>query len=123
MYFSFFRDCFNNFRSNPTYRCFDHLVSFLSAEVDQKKIRGQQVASSINRRVSSAQTSRSSKLTSNHEKSMESCVVDGKRVYRKSYPKKEFRSLTKAQREAVIKMHKEHRAYSQERSVCSSRFP
>ena len=43
-------------RSNPTYRGFDHLVSFLSAEVDQKKIRGQQVATSTNRRVSTAVT-------------------------------------------------------------------
>jgi len=108
-------------RSNPTYRGFDHLVSFLSAEVDQKKIRGQPVATSTNRRVSSAQTSRSSKPTSNHDKSIESCVVDGKRVYRKSYPKKEFRSLTKTQREAVIKMHKDHRAHSQERGVSAVR--
>ena len=108
-------------RSNPTYRGFDHLVSFLSAEVDQKKIRGQQVATSTNRRLSSAQTSRSSKPTSTLDKSMQSCVVDGKRVHRKSYPKKEFRSLTKAQREAVIKMHKEHRAHSQERGVSAVR--
>ena len=48
---------------------------------------------------------------------MESCVVDGKRVYRKSYPKKEFRSLTKAQREAVIRMHKEHRSSLQDKRV------
>ena len=52
---------------------------------------------------------------------MESCVVDGKHVYRKSNPKKEFRSLTKAQREVVIIMHKEHRAYSQERGVSAVR--
>ena len=72
---------------------------------------------SSTRRVSSAQTSRNPKPVSSNEKSTESCVVDGKRVYRKSYPKREFRSLTKAQREAVIKMHREHRTRSQERGV------
>jgi len=108
-------------RSNPTYRGFDHLVSFLSAEVDQKMIRGQQVSTASNRRVSSANTGRSVKPSANSDKQVESCVVDGKRVYRKSYPKREFRSLTKPQREAVIRMHKDHRVNSQGRGVSAVR--
>ena len=111
-------------RSNPTYRGFDHLVSFVSTEVDQKKIRGQQVASFTNRRVSSTQTSQSSKPTSNHDKSIESCVVDGKRIYRMSYPKKEFSSFTKAQREAVLKnAQRTSSLFAREGSICSSGFP
>ena len=108
-------------RSNPAYRGFDHLVSFLSAEVDQKMIRGQQVSTASNRRVSSANTGRSVKPTANSDKLMESYVVDGKRVNRKSYPKREFRSLTKPQREAVIRMHKDHRVNSQGRGVSAVR--
>ena len=84
-------------RSNPTYRGFDHLVSFLSAEVDQKVIRGQQVSTASNKRVSPANTGCSVKPTSRSDKPNEFCVVDGKRVYRKSYPKQEFRSLSKPQ--------------------------
>jgi len=76
--------------SNPTYLGFDHLVSFLSAEVDKQMIRGQQVSTASNRRVSSANTGRSVKPTANSDKQVKPCVVDGKRVYRKSYPKREF---------------------------------
>ena len=81
-------------------------------------IRGQQVSTASNRRVSSANTGRCVKPTANSDKQIESCVVDGKRVYRKSYP---F-SLTKSQREAVIKIHKDHRVNSQGRGggICSS---
>ena len=111
----------NTSRSDPTYRGFDHLVSFLYTEVDQKVIRGQQVSTASNRRVSSANTVRSVKPASRSDKPIESCVVDGKRVYRKSYPKREFRSLTKSQREAVIKMHKDHRLNSQGRGISAVR--
>mmetsp|Transcript_13389 Transcript_13389/g.17533 ORF Transcript_13389/g.17533 Transcript_13389/m.17533 type:complete len:109 (+) Transcript_13389:701-1027(+) len=63
------------------------------------RIRGQQVSTALNRRVLSANTGRSVKPTANFDKPIELCVVDGKRVYRKSYLKKEFLFLMKSQRE------------------------
>ena len=83
--------------------------------VDQKmiRIRGQQVSTALNRRVLSANTGRSVKPTANSDKPIESCVVDGEQVYRKSYPKKEFRFLMKSQCEA----NSQGKGYLQFRSV------
>lgn len=98
-------------RANPHLRTFDGLISFLSAEVDHRNVRRKQLNSTRDRRVSGAGTKPHGKGNKNNNGNDQrpSKVVDGLTVYAKSYPKAEFRRMTKAQREAVVELHRARR--------------
>lgn len=91
-------------RSNPQYRVFSNLTSFLTAEVDHRNMRKKQLKSN-DRNVS---TTKSTRRGGNEQdkKKVKYRWVDGKKVFNKVYPKDEFRKLTQAQRDAVIGMYK-----------------
>ena len=116
----------SNARANPAYRTFDNLVSYLSAEVDHKSVRRQQLQSTKDRRVAGLDhNSNNSKggrgkgkekgRQNGNKKSgrdIESRFVDGKTVYAKQYQAKEFSALSRDQREAVISMNRSRRRAS-----------
>ena len=111
----------SNARANPAFRDFNHLVSFLSAEVDHKKVRSQQLQSSKDRRVAGldhhsnggkggrGKGKGKGRNNDKGNKDTESRFVDGKTVYAKQYHAKEFSSLSRAQRDAVISMNRARR--------------
>ena len=94
-------------RSNPQYRDFSNLTSFLTAEVDHRNLRKKQLKSN-DRNVSGAKSDRrgNGNNPNRDKKKVKYQWVDGKKVFNKIYPKDEFRKLTQAQRDAVIAMHK-----------------
>ena len=100
-------------RSNPSHRRFDHLVSFLTAEVDHKANRKKQLNSTKDRRVSSYKTggkpSNRRKQKGGQNNDVPSRVVDGKTLYAKQYSKQEFSSMTSKQRSAVIALNRDRR--------------
>lgn len=104
-----------NSRANPIYRQFDQLVTFLSTEVANKRTRLEQLNSGKDRRVAAYEKTnpgRDGKFKRGNQsgdKSLTSKVVDGKKVFAKSYPDDEFSSLTSAQRSAVIRMNRAKR--------------
>ena len=96
-------------RSNPQYRDFTSLTSFLTAEVDHKNIRKQQLKSgrSKDRNVSGVKGDKAKKR--NNNKDFPSKMVDGKMVYGKRYSNPEYRKLTNNQKDAVRQLQKEAR--------------
>ena len=104
-------------RANPRLQQFTPLVSFLSAEVEHKTLRKQQLRGAKDRQVSQVKSDRGGGKNGNgngqgngkNVKSAKSKVVDGVRVYARRYDNKEFGKLTKAQRQAVIQLNREAR--------------
>ena len=104
-------------RANPRLQQFTPLVSFLSAEVEHKSLRKQQLRGAKDRQVSQVKSDRGGGKNGNgngqgngkNVKSAKSKVVDGVRVYARRYDNKEFGKLTKAQRQAVIQLNREAR--------------
>ena len=100
----------SNTRVNPAYKEFTNLVSYLQAEVEHKSLcRSQTKPSERDRNVSSFRSQRNKQNggKGGSTDNMLSEKVDGKIVYSKRYSKEEFRSLTKRQRMAVVKLCKE----------------
>lgn len=107
-------------RANPQLRQFDQLISFLSAEVDHKKTRRLQLNSLRDRRISALDRGGRGNGKGRGGKGRggrggrdkpESKVVDGKTVSARRYSRDEFRSLTDAQRNAVIEMNRAKRSH------------
>ena len=96
-------------RSNPKYRDFTSLVSFLSAEVDHRNLRRQQLKSGRNkdRNVSGVRGDKDKKNKGNKTNNFPSKTVDGKVVYGKRYNSQEYRKLTNNQKDAVRALQKE----------------
>ena len=100
------------------YADFTSLVSFLSAEVEGKALRKSQLRSSSNRQISSLNKNGgkggkhgkgkrgSNKNNNGNNDDVPSEVVDGKRVYGRHYPGREFYDLTTAQQNAVKRMRR-----------------
>ena len=106
-------------RANVAYKRFDHLVSFLTAEVDHKSNRKKQLNSSKDRRVSSYKAGGRGNDNKNRQKGGKSNnslskVVDGRTLYAKQYSKSEFSSMTSKQRGAVISLNREKRKKANE---------
>lgn len=95
-------------RSNPQYRNFTSLISFLTAEVDHRNIRKQQLKSGRNkdRNVSGLRGEKNNKKKTNN-KDFPSKMVDGKMVYGKRYSNQEYKKLTNSQKDAVRQLQKE----------------
>ena len=96
------------------YESFNTLTTFLTAEVEHKVLRKVQLKSSNNRHVSSVNKGNKynhgkngRRGSSNKNNNIPSEVVDGKRVYGRYYSKRDFRNLTKDQRDTVIKLKRE----------------
>jgi hypothetical protein len=97
------------------YNNFTRLVSFLTAEVEHHSLRLNQLKLANNRNVSKAERERQKNLRNNPpprgnaNRNPPSEVVEGKRVYGRNYPVNEFRSLSTAQRETVIRLRRNFR--------------
>ena len=100
-------------RANSSYKRFDHLVSFLTAEVDHKSNCKKQLNSTRDRKVSSynagGKPNNRRKGKGSKDKNIPSRVVDGKTLYAKQYSKQEFSSMTSKQRSAVIALNRDQR--------------
>ena len=98
-------------RSNPKYQDFTTLISFLSAEVDHRNSRRQQLKIGHNkdRNVSGFVKGGKGKgkQSSNKNSNFPSKVVDGKTVYGKRYSNQEYRKLTSSQKDAVRQLQKD----------------
>jgi hypothetical protein len=97
--------------AGPIYENFGRLVSFLTAEVEHNNMRNNQLKVA-NRQVS--QLGRQNQNNPNGRRNgpprpVPSETVEGKKVYGRNYPVDEFRSLSQAQRNAVIKLRREFR--------------
>lgn len=100
--------------SGARYNTFTHLASFLTAEVDQRKLRKAQLKTST-RNVSGAgkgpgKGKGKGKANGKKKDPVPSEVVEGKRVYGQHYEDADFRRLSQAQRNAVIRMRRELRS-------------
>ena len=95
------------------YNTFTQLASFLTAEVDQRKLRKAQLKS-VTRNVSGVGKNpgkgKGKGKGKDRKKEAPSEVVEGKRVYGQHYNDAEFRRLSQAQRNAVIRMRRELRS-------------
>ena len=104
-------------RATHQSQSFDALTSFLTAEVEHKSTRRQQIKSVKDRRVSSAQSNKpyhkKGKRVNGNKKNIPSRMVDGTLVYGKRYPKDEFSSLTKSQRSAVMELQRQYKRSTQ----------
>ena len=102
-----------NPRANPVHRQFDQLIGFLSTEVANKKVRSEQLNSGRDRRVAAFEKGnrggRSGRGNQGGDKAPTSQFIDGKKVFAKNYPDHEFKSLTRAQKTAVINMNRAKR--------------
>ena len=98
-------------RANPQYRTFSTLISFLSAEVDHRNIRKQQLRSTKDRdrSVSALKNDKGKGKGKEKNNNFPSRNVDGKTVYGKRYAKHEFKKLTKNQKQAVIQLQRDAR--------------
>ena len=88
---------------------FQAFVAFLSAEVDQKQVRKRELKSL---RVSGTRAkgcNRRGKDRSSEKNQELSEVVEGKTIYRKTYPREEWSQLSKAQRMTAIKLGRKSR--------------
>ena len=98
----------SNVRSNPQYRDFVNLVSFLAAEVDHRNIRKQQLKNTRDRdRNVSGLEKDKGKGKGNKNKNFLSKTVEGKVVYGKRYSRQEFKSLTTKQKQVVNQLRQE----------------
>lgn len=100
----------SNVRCNPQYRDFVNLISFLSAEVDHRNIRKQQLKGSRDKDRNVSGTERKGKgKSSNKNKNFLSRTVEGKVVYGKRYSRQEFKSLSESQKKVVKQLCTESR--------------
>ena len=109
---------------------FHSFVTFLSAEVELKNerkqqlntrvqnIRGVSTHGSSTRNVTNRRNNRSGNNRSNSTPlgPMLSATVDGKKVEGKIYPKNEFSNLTKAQRSKVIELYRKRKEAGRDQS-------
>jgi hypothetical protein len=99
------------------YDNFPRLVSFLTAEVEHHSMRRNQLRTASNRNVSQTNTNRVQRnnnprfnaRNNNNNRPIPSEIVDGKRVFGRNYQAEEFRALSQPQKDAVIRLRREHR--------------
>ena len=91
-------------RSNPQYRDYISLTSYLTSEVDHRNLRKQQLKKGNDRTISGVE-----KTKSKDNSKFKSKFIGGKKVFAKQYSKVEWSKLSPPQKDAVIQMRQEIR--------------